>query len=99
MRNEVVLEGFVSSHNSLRYSPSGIANFVGIFSHQLSLNDGETTQTTLSITMTAFAEVAVLLSQLSHPVGLMIKGQLIKKHANSRELVIKVNQFKLSNGV
>ncbi|MBU6467950.1 MAG: hypothetical protein KGQ44_02235 [Betaproteobacteria bacterium] len=99
MRNEVVLEGLVESHESLRYTPAGVANFVGVLTHQLGVKSSETQEQALTITLTAFAEVAISLSQLNYPLELIIKGQLVKKHANSKELVIKVNQYKLSHGV
>ncbi|KXW56965.1 hypothetical protein LHV13_08255 [Ferrovum sp. PN-J185] len=99
MRNEVVLEGVLQSQESLRYTPAGVASFVGVLLHKIGDRETEYSNASLNVIVTAYAEQALALSQLVFPTTVVVKGQLIKKHANSKELVIKVNQFKLSNGV
>ena len=99
MRNEVVLAGVLQSQESLRYTPAGVASFVGVLLHKIGDGETDNLNTSLNVIITAYAELAHALSQLDCPISVVVKGQLIKKHANSKELVIKVNQFKLSNGV
>ena len=98
-RNELVLSGAIAAREALRYTPAGLPLLEMRLAHRSEQQEaGETFRAELEVTVLALGEAAVALDRLPLGARISVKGFLARKSRNSRQLVIRTEQFKLIDG-
>ncbi|MHB8353847.1 MAG: primosomal replication protein N [Burkholderiales bacterium] len=98
-RNELVLSGVIATRDLLRYTPAGIPLLNFVLQHESEQQEaGQTFKAQLDIAVSVLGEVAVQLDRHEPGTRIMLKGFLAKKSRNSRQFVMRAEQFKLIDG-
>ncbi len=98
-RNELVLSGVIATRDLLRYTPAGIPLLNFVLQHESEQQEaGQAFKTQLEISVSVLGEAAVHLDRVSAGARIMLKGFLARKSRNSRQFVMRAEQFKLIDG-
>ena len=98
-RNELVLSGVIATRDLLRYTPAGLPLLNFVLQHESEQQEaGQTFRTQLDIAVSVLGEAAVQMDRLGPGTRIMMKGFLARKSRNSRQFVMRAEQFKLIDG-
>ncbi|MDE1943236.1 MAG: primosomal replication protein N [Betaproteobacteria bacterium] len=98
-RNELVLSGTIAAKETLRYTPAGLPLLQLVLSHQSEQSEaGAAFRAELEAVVLVLGEAATALDRQPLGTRISIKGFLARKSRNSRQLVIRTEQFKLFDG-
>jgi primosomal replication protein N len=83
----------------LRYTPAGIPLLSFVLQHESQQQEaGEAFLTRLEMPVTATGEAAVQLDRLAPGTRVTLKGFLAPRSRNSRQIVMRAEQFKIFDG-
>ncbi|MDE2259300.1 MAG: primosomal replication protein N [Betaproteobacteria bacterium] len=98
-RNELVLSGVIATRDLLRYTPAGMPLLNFVLLHDSEQQEvGQAFKAQLEITVSVLGDAAVQLDRLGPGSQITLKGFLARKSRNSRQLVMRAEQFKLIDG-